>query len=303
MITGPTGIIGTALIQHLINQKVHVYAVVRPNSKRLNLIPNNSLVHVIECDLSKLHSIDIQKIGIVDVFYHFGWEGTSKEERNDVDLQAGNIEYTLEAVRLSAKLHCQSFVGAGSQAEYGRVEGTIAPTTPCFPEIAYGVAKLCACDLSRLECNNLGLRHCWGRIISAYGPNDSENTMIRATIRNLLMGKDCPFTPCEQQWDYIYSKDVAKAFYLIGEKGKNNSIYCLGSGTTYPLRHYVEIMKSFINSPSRLLFGAIPYSPKQVMHLVTDIHNLKEDTGFTTDYPFERGIAESIDYEKSIMKL
>ena len=77
---------------------------------------------------------------------------------------------------------CQVFIGAGSQAEYGRVEGVLTAQTPCFPENGYGMAKLCAGQMSRVECQTLGMAHIWTRILSVYGPHDGPATMILSLI-------------------------------------------------------------------------------------------------------------------------
>ena len=61
-----------------------------------------------------------------------------------MELQNNNVKYALQAVKAAKELGCTRFVGAGSQAEYGRVEGTLTPDTPAFPENGYGIAKLCA---------------------------------------------------------------------------------------------------------------------------------------------------------------
>lgn len=50
----------------------------------------------------------------------------------------------------------------------------------------YGVAKLCAGQMSRIRCEQLGLEHVWTRILSAYGPYDNENTIIPTLIKALL---------------------------------------------------------------------------------------------------------------------
>ena len=54
IITGPTGAIGNALINVLIENGVEVIAVCRANSKRVANIPNSKLVRVVECDLCNL---------------------------------------------------------------------------------------------------------------------------------------------------------------------------------------------------------------------------------------------------------
>ena len=60
------------------------------------------------------------------------------------------------------------------------------PTPPTRPENGYGMAKLCAGQMSRLECERLGLDHVWPRVLSVYGPYDGPSTMISSAIRTLL---------------------------------------------------------------------------------------------------------------------
>ena len=301
VITGPTGAIGTALMENLIEKGIHVYAVVRKDSSRLNRIPKSPLVTPVFLGLEGLLDLKNQIKETCDVFYHFAWAGTIGDERNDAYLQNQNVKYTLDAVRAASMLGCKRFAGAGSQAEYGRAEGLLSPDTPTFPENGYGMAKLCAGQMSRLLCEQLGLEHVWGRILSVYGPRDGTKTMIMSAIEAFWQ-KQCPkFTAGEQIWDYLYSKDAAQAMYLIGEKGVSGRIYCLGSGQARPLAEYITILRDAINPDLKMQLGAIPYSPKQVMHLCADIKALREDTGFETAYSFEQGIRETIAWYREEM--
>lgn len=298
VITGPTGSIGIALINKLVNEGVKVIAVCRPGSKRIERIPNNELVSVVECGLEEISKLSDMIKEKCDIFYHFAWDGTFGNSRNDMEMQNNNVKYALDAVRVAKELRCSKFIGAGSQAEYGRVEGTLTNTTPAFPENGYGIAKLCAGQMTRILCEQLGIEHIWTRILSIYGPYDGENTMIMSVIGKLLKGAKPSLTAGEQMWDYLYSKDVANAFYLIAQKGKSGSIYCLGGGKARPLREYVEILRDEIDKDLPLGIGDIPYGDKQVMHLCADIDNLVEDTGFKTQYSFEEGIKETIEWCK-----
>jgi len=296
LITGSTGSIGIALMNLLIDLNIEVTAVVRPSSKRMNRIPKSLLVDIVECDLSELHNLNLENC--YDVLFHLGWEGTFGEKRNDMYVQSDNVRYSLDTVNLAHRLGCRTFVFAGSQAEYGHVKGIISPETPVFPENGYGMAKLCAGNMSRALCNKLNITHIWARIFSVYGPFDGEHTMITSTINKLLKGEIPDFTKCEQQWDYLYSKDAANAMYLIAEKGRNNEIYCIGYGKSHPLRYYVEILRDSISPAAKLNIGTIEYTEKQVMNLCVDISKLQNDTGFFPQYTFEDGVKETIMYEK-----
>lgn len=298
VITGPTGSIGVALIQELIQHNIKVYAVCRPGSKRVDNLPQSPLVSVVACDLRELEHLSDMIHEKCDVFYHFGWDGTFGNARNNMQGQLKNIQYTLDAVEAAARLGCHKFVGAGSQAEYGRVEGKLTADTPAFPENGYGIAKLCAGQMSRILCEQKQMEHVWTRILSIYGPYDSMNTMIMSAIGKLLQGEKPLLTKGEQQWDYLYSKDAGYAMYLLGEKGISGKIYCIGSGMTRTLSDYVKILRDDISPELELGFGEVPYAPKQVMYLCADISELTGDTGFSPRYSFEEGIKETIEWYK-----
>ena len=296
MITGPTGAIGVALIQELILHDIEVIAVVRPGSNRKENIPEHKLVRVVECGLNQLDKLPRLIDEPCDTFYHLGWDGTFGNARNNMQGQLKNIQYTLDAVKVAKLLGCKRFVGAGSQAEYGRTEEKLTASTPAFPENGYGIAKLCAGQMSRILCEQEGLEHIWTRILSVYGPYDGENTLIMSVIRTLLKGEKPATTKGEQQWDYLYSKDAAYAFYLLGEKGISGKTYCIGSGKTRALKDYITIIRNQIDESLTLGIGELPYAEKQVMHLCADISELEKDTGFIPQYEFEIGIKETIEW-------
>ena len=299
VITGPTGAIGHALIQQCIRSGDEIMAIVRKGSSRIRTIPQDSNVTVLELGLDDydeyIRSARAPEIPY-DVFYHFAWEGTTGSSRNDTDLQSRNIEHTLSAVRLASFLGCKTFIGAGSQAEYGRVEGSLKPDTPTFPENGYGIAKLCAGQLSRILCSQLEIKHIWTRILSVYGPYDGEGSMIISSLRKMINGEESRFTKGEQEWDYLYCEDAARAMHLLAQKGIGNKVYVIGSGKTRKLMDYISVMDQKASPSVHPVLGAVPYADKQVMHLCADISELTEDTGFMPAVDFEEGIEKTIRY-------
>lgn len=300
IITGPTGAVGRALIETLIENGIKVLAVTRKNTKRLSNIPSSPLVRTVGLDLSELKSLPetVSSLpGEYDAFYHLGWADTFGEDaRNDVRSQLMNVGYSVDAIEAAAKIGAKIFIGAGSQAEYGRHEGALSSDTPAFPENGYGIAKLAAGQFTRLRARQLNIRHVWVRILSVYGPCDGKGTMIMSAIRALLDGERPSLTKGEQLWDYLYSKDAGRALFLLGEKGKDGRTYCLGSGTKRPLREYMEELRDAIDPALPLGVGERPYSKNQVMCLFADIKALTEDTGFVPSYSFSEGIKETIDW-------
>lgn len=295
IITGATGMIGSTLIKLLIKQNIEILAIVRPESSRISNISGTN-VKIVECNLSELKNL--HDLGEYDVFYHLGWDKTFGKDRDDIEVQFKNIEYTLDAVRLAKECGCKVFVGAGSQAEYGIAQDKIGPCSPVDPQSGYGIAKYSASKLSGLLCSQLGIKHCWTRILSVYGINDASHTLISYCVDSFIKGNKPSLTKCEQWWDYIYSKDAALALYLIGEKGKDKAVYCIGSGEKKRLSYYVETIRDMINPTIEIGFGEKEYYDNQPMYLCADIENLTRDTGFLPQYTFEEGIMETIQWYK-----
>lgn len=298
VITGPTGAIGIALTEQMIQHNIEVVAVCRKGSPRIKNLPVSDLVQVVECNLNEIEHLPAMVPRKCDIWYHFGWDGTFGNSRNNMYGQLENIRYTLDAVEAASKMGCSVFIGAGSQAEYGRVEGKLNSDTPAFPENGYGMAKLCAGQMSRGLCMQKGIKHIWTRILSIYGPYDGENTMISSTILKLLSDQRPILTKGEQMWDYLYSKDAAFAMYLLGEYGQDQKVYTIGSGVARPLREYMEIVGEKCNPDIKLGIGELPYTENQVMFLCADISDLQKDTGFRPQYSFEKGIVETIEWFK-----
>ena len=290
IVTGATGAVGTALIKELINNNIEVLVFCREGSARNANIPVNSLVQTLYCDLTELSQVENLTGKTYDVFYHFAWMGTTGDARNDMYLQNQNVRYALDAVGAAKRFGCKKFIGAGSQAEYGRVEGVLKPDTPTFPEMGYGIAKLCAGQMTREYAHQLGMEHIWVRILSVYGPNDGAQSMVMSTINKLKNGEVPQFTKGEQMWDYLYSGDAARAFKLVGEKGMDGKIYPLGSGIAKPIKEYIETIRDVVSPGTELKYGDIPYSDKQVMYLRASISELQKDTDWIPKIGFEEGI-------------
>lgn len=293
VITGATGAIGMALLDEFIQNGVEVLVLCREGGRAAR-VPKHPLITLKYCELSDLSALENDTGKSFDVFYHLAWAGTTGAARNDTLLQNENVRYAIDAVAAAERLGCHTFVGIGSQAEYGRFEGRLTPSTPTFPENGYGIAKLAAGRLTRREAERRGLRHIWVRVLSVYGPHDGENSLITSTIRKLLAGVRPQFTAGEQLWDFLYSKDAAKALCLLGERGKSGSVYVLGSGKAQPLKEYVLTLCRELAPEVPVTFGEIPYAPLQVMHLCADIGAITADTGWLPTTDFTEGIRETV---------
>ncbi len=103
VLTGATGAIGVALIHELIEKNIEVLVLCRKDSRRRQNIPLHPLVRIRYYSLDELADLYNDTDTKYDVFYHFAWEGTMGNSRNDMYLQNRNVQYTLEIGRASCR--------------------------------------------------------------------------------------------------------------------------------------------------------------------------------------------------------
>lgn len=291
VITGATGTIGMALINKAINENVEVLVIARKDSKRNINLPKSPLVKVKYSTLDELSGFDLDTKDY-DVFYHLAWDGTVGAERNDLVKQCANVKYAIDAVNLADRLGCKTFIGVGSQAEYGRVSRPLLEETNTNPENGYGIAKLCAGKMTEIQASKLGIRHIWVRVLSIYGPHDGSQSLVMSTINKAKINEPILCTKGEQIWDYLYSGDAADALYLLAKCKNARGVYVLGSGVARPLSDYITDIRDTVNPNAKIEFGAIPYSEKQVMFLVASVEKIKRDTGWEPKTDFCSGIKQ-----------
>lgn len=297
IVTGATSMIAVAIIEESLKQNVElIYAVVRPNSKNLDRLPCDERIKIIECGISDYDKLPTLLNDSCDIFYHIAWGATGPKRNENIMEQCNNIRFTIQALHAAHELKCHKFIGAGSQAEFGLLDiERITPDSPANPIQPYGIAKYAAGKLVRAEAEKLNMSCLWVRIFSVYGKFDKDSSMISTAIRKILAGERPSFTPAEQKWDYLYSEDAGRAFYLIGKKASGNKVYCLGSGERRPLYEYIYMLRDAVNPQCDLGIGDIPYKDGTVMNLCADISELAKDTGFEPKIGFEEGIRRTVE--------
>lgn len=257
-ITGASSFIGVELCRYLANNGHQVIAMSRRENEQLNDIANNGYLQVFYADMQNLmeRAIDVK----ADVFIHLAWAGALLGQRDNQELQEGNISFSLECVKLSKRMGCQLYVDAGSQAEYGIVPGVITEETSCNPVSAYGKAKLQMYHQTRELTQQLGLKYIHLRILSVYGENDHPNTLIMSSLRKLKNNEPIKMRSGGQKWNYVYVKDAARqigelALHALHADAFKSEVYNIASKDTRVLKDFMIAMKEICDSKSDLIFG------------------------------------------------
>lgn len=290
IVTGATGFIGRNLIKEFAKRSVKITAIVREGSSKVDFLKEIPSVTVASCSLSNFFNLP-DRLGIAEpntVFFHLAWEGTAGADRGDYELQLRNVMYTVEALKAAQRMECEGFVGAGSIMEYESTAAIYNVNERPSQANIYSTAKLTAHYMSRILAASMDIRYVWPYITNSYGEEECSSRFLNTTVRKILSG-ECPtFSAATQMYDFVHVTDVAKAFYLLGQRGKNGQTYCVGSGCPQQLKEYITQMKNLLNPAAQLCFGSKPGISLDKTYFNT--MSLVEDTGFCPRISFEEGI-------------
>lgn len=299
IITGADGFVGSYTVKHFLAHGKNVLALDMAETPRR--LENHPHLFYRQCDISNADTLrKVLAGGNYDTFIHFAWAGSAGEARMDYNLQMQNALNTVECLKVAKEVGCMRFVCAGTIMEY-EVEAAIHAqgTRPGMGYI-YGMGKHTAHCMCKSVAANIGIDLLWPMITNAYGVGEFSPRFVNTTLRKIINGERLQFTAATQNYDFVYVSDVAKAFYMVAEKGVPFCEYMIGSGNARPLKEFISEMVEACAPDAKPLFGDVPFTGTNMPLSTFAIDAIKKDCGFEPDVPFAQGTKMTMDWLKTI---
>ena len=297
IITGATGFIGSWLAIELLNNGYNLTLIVRNRKKLVDEINKRKNVELIEKDIIDLSASDFS-LERYDCCFNLAWEGVSSCQKDNLEIQLGNINNAIHLIEVCSRIKCLRFVSAGTVAEYALCNDIMDYSLKQTPNDIYGATKAAVHYYLEVRARQLGIPFNWIILPSTFGERRTDDNIITYTITSLLKQKKPLFGDLNQLWDFLYVGEVVKALRLICEKGKTNKTYGIGSGDFRTLESFICTVRDLINPKLELGIGEIKSMNSRSNSSCVNNFDLILDTGYKCSIDFEAGIKKTIDWYK-----
>lgn len=290
IITGATGLIGSALVRYLNSLGVNVICLGRKrldDDQQVNLFGCGS--NYINIDMNEIATLPfrINKLGWQSlgdtVFYNFSWKGVNKISDGTFADQLKNVHHAGEAVKVAKKLSCKAFVNCGTLQEtfVEHALGAGSDIKDLTHQADYALAKLAARDMCKMVAYLERLNYVHTRLSLPVSSDLDQGSYILSTLKNISFCRPYDSPKNKQVYDVIHLNDVVHAYYKIGLLGKNKADYFIGSSGPVTLENFFSRAESIVKY-ERL--GAVD---RQRWPTFVDDGSLSRDTGVVVNKNYD----------------
>lgn len=285
IITGSTGLIGTAVVKFFISRGVNVLCLGRQPMDEYAVVRHfGAGLRYVDQDMADISALPSRLQGLpwaVDgktVFLNFAWQGRKRLTDGTFTDQLNNAIHAAEAVKVAKILGCDCFINVGTLEEtiiekFLKDKGSVHYT---LEQADYGLAKLASRDMCRMVAYLEKVDYVHTRLSVPLAADLSQGNYVASTLQKILLGEAYDEPHNEKPCDVILTDEIARAYYMIALKGINKADYFIGTSR-------LKTLKEIFLSVERLVqqLPDVPTSQvNQHWYALFDTAPLYNDTGF-----------------------
>lgn len=302
-ITGGCGFIGSHLVKRLLSLNANIFLLKRPSTDIWRIKDHGDKISFFNGDITNPLDVDrcIKTIA-PDYIFHLAAYGVDSAQKDYI--KAGNINIlgTLNIFNSLKYVDCKKIINMGSCAEYGDMQIKMKEDLCVKPSSIYGSTKACSTILSHQLAAENHIDIVTLRPFGIFGEGEEPHKFFSYIILSILKGQDVHLTPCQQYRDYCYVENIVDAMIMSAENfNLKNEILNVGTGTSKPLKYYVDMIYKLTNSSLKPQYGALAYRKNEMWNPCPDISKIKSLLGWSPKISLEEGLSKTIRwYEKNL---
>lgn len=312
-VTGCTGLLGSWLVQDLVEKGANVTGLIRDWVPKSNLVSQKSIeqMNIVRGDITDYDLMEriLNEYEIETVFHLAAQTIVGIANRNPISTFETNIKGTwniLEACRRNATV--KKIIVASSDKAYG--EHKKLPYTENAPlkgSHPYDVSKSCSDLMAFAYHNTYGLPVCITRCGNFFGGGDLNfNRIVPGTIRSALNDEN-PVIRSDGSFirDYIFIGDAVNAYLFLAEKMDKSEIH----GEAFNFSNEIQLtVLELVNEVLRIIDRAdlepvvLNEVKGEIRHQYLSAAKAKKLLGWKPTYTVEEGLIETIEWYKEFFK-
>jgi GDP-4-dehydro-6-deoxy-D-mannose reductase len=212
-------------------------------------------------------------------------------------LAAVNLMEAVRAFNPSVRM-----VLVGSSDQYGNLGEAgrmVSESLATHPQTPYAVSKKAQEEMARVYVRAYGMNICMTRSFNHGGAGQRLGFLIpdfasgivkveRGEAKSLKVGN------LTSRRDFTHVKDVARAYRLIGEKGKPGEVYNVGSGVTWSAQEILDKLCAMAVCPIPVERDPARMRPSDTPVICCDHTKLTTDTGWQPQIPLEDILSDTL---------
>lgn len=282
LITGATGLIGSALVRYLVAHCPDAQLVlpVRNFAKAQAMLGDVAGAWLHECNLL---TTDFEFAGAVDYIVHCAAPTSNRDfTEHPIETYDAIVYPTQHMLDYAVRHQVKRIVNLSSLEVYGTINGTCNSVTEDMlgyvdltsPRSSYPVAKRAAEHLCSLYAHQHDVPVCTARLTQTTGPGVTfeDNRVINAFCRSAFQGEDIVLhTTGESARPYCHVADAVSAILLLLDRGVKGEAYNVANESTYiSARDLATFVKECLNQSIDVrveLKENTPYAPPSFLPL------------------------------------
>ena len=211
LITGATGFIGSYLVDKLLKDtSYNIIILKRSSSDAFRIDKLLSKVKVYDVDIIELD--EVFKNNKINGIIHLATNYVKEHRANDINgLIDSNVTFPTKLVELSVKYGVEYFINTGTFFEYSFNINPVSERSDIKPYNLYAATKLAFNNILDYYANNSSLNIVTLKLAAPFGYNDNQK-LVPYLIKSVLNDEEVILEKGEQEWDFIYVKDVVSAY-------------------------------------------------------------------------------------------
>ena len=304
LVTGGTGLVGTAFVEELLRQgaKVIVYIHKRPS----RVWNDNLWAHYVDLTNPKDCLIVTRNVDYV-IHAAGAISAAAVTVSNPMDAIATNLILTLNVIQAAWQQGVKRFLILSSQSVYPQTDspnredeaGSIAQAY-----FGYGDMRWYLEELGKFVASRSDMKVAIVRPSAAYGRWDNFDPITSHVIPGLIrkaVEKQDPYEVWgsgEEIRDFLYVSDIARGGLLALEKHAICDPINLGTGRAIKIKEMVDIILKLTNRNPEIVFNNS--KPTTIPYRMLDISKAERLLGFKSEVSLEDGLRDTIEWYKGV---